>query len=49
MYRTLKFVAIVAVGSIALAGCLFPGVHQVTPKLMRDTAAPGAAAASAAK
>ena len=41
MFRTLKFAAMVAVGSIALAGCLFPGVHQVTPTLMKDTAKPG--------
>jgi hypothetical protein len=41
MNRTWKLAAMVAVGSVALAGCLFPGVHQVTPKLMRDTASPG--------
>ena len=41
MNRTLKLAATLAIGSIALAGCLFPGVHQVTPKLMRDTASPG--------
>lgn len=41
MHRTWKLLAMVAVGSVALAGCLFPGVHQVTPKLMKDTAAPG--------
>jgi hypothetical protein len=29
------------IGGVALAGCLFPGVHQVTPKLMKDTASPG--------
>jgi len=41
MNRTLKLAAMMAIGSIALAGCLFPGVHQVTPKLMKDTASPG--------
>ena len=41
MHRSWKLVAMVVVGGVALAGCLFPGVHQVTPKLLKDGAAPG--------
>jgi len=41
MHRSWKFAATVVIGGVALAGCLNPGVRQVTPTLMRDTAAPG--------
>lgn len=41
MRRSLSVLGVVAVAGIALAGCLTPGVHVVTPKLMNNTAAPG--------
>jgi hypothetical protein len=41
MHRIWKLAPMIVIGSVVLAGCLFPGVHQVTPKLMKDTASPG--------
>jgi hypothetical protein len=39
--RSWKFAGLVAVVGIALAGCLAPGTHTVTPTLKNNTAAPG--------
>jgi hypothetical protein len=39
--RSFSVLGTVAVAGIALAGCITPGVHQVTPKLMNGTVSPG--------
>jgi len=39
--RSWKFVGLLAVAGVALAGCIGPGTHVVTPTLKNNTAAPG--------
>ncbi len=41
MRTTWKFLGILTIGAVALAGCIGQGTHIVTPKLQAGTSAPG--------